>query len=95
MSSTDKLEITCPCCQATLLVDAETGLVLNAHEKKSGYSFEDALQQVKHRKEKADELFQKAVEDEKKRQSSLEDKFRKALELKDQLEEPSRPWDMD
>jgi hypothetical protein len=95
MSSTDKLEIICPCCQATLLVDAETGLVLNAQEKKSGYSFEDALHQVQYRKEKADELFQKAVEDERKRQSSLEDKFRKALESKDQLEEPSRPWDMD
>jgi hypothetical protein len=53
------------------------------------------LQQVKKKKEMADELFQKAVSDEKRRKDSLEEKFQQALDNKDELEEPSRPWDMD
>ncbi len=70
-------------------------MILHAREKKSAYSFEDALEQVKKRKENADQLFQKAVMDEKRRKDTLEEKFQQALEMKDELEEPTRPWDMD
>jgi tetrahydromethanopterin S-methyltransferase subunit B len=95
MSDGQKLEVVCPCCQATLTIDAKTGLILHSREKKTAYSFDDALQQVKKKKEMADELFQKAVSDEKRRKDSLEEKFQQALDNKDELEEPSRPWDMD
>ena len=91
----EKLEIVCPCCQTTMTVDAKTGLILHTREKKTAYSFDDALQQVKKKKEMADEIFQKAVSDEKRRKDSLEEKFQQALDNKDELEEPSRPWDMD
>ncbi|HXK58325.1 MAG TPA: hypothetical protein PLP42_00385 [Acidobacteriota bacterium] len=95
MSGQAKLEVICPCCQATLTIEAKTGMILHAREKKSAYSFEDALEQVKKRKENADQLFQKAVMDEKRRKDTLEEKFQQALEMKDELEEPTRPWDMD
>lgn len=90
-----KIEVICPCCQAKLLVEPKSGLVLHSEEKKSGYSFEKALEEVQSRKEQADELFQKAFQDEKRRQQSLEEKFREALKSKDELDEPARPWDMD
>jgi predicted nucleotide-binding protein (sugar kinase/HSP70/actin superfamily) len=91
----EKLEVVCPCCQATLTIESKTGLVLHSREKKTAYSFEDALQQVKKRKDMADELFQKAFTEEKKRKDSLEEKFQQALERKDELDDPARPWDMD
>lgn len=91
----EKLEIVCPCCQATLTIEAKTGMILHTRGKKSAYSFEDALQKVKKRKEMADDLFQKAVSDEKRRKDSLEEKFKQALDMKDELDEPTRPWDMD
>ncbi len=91
----EKLEIVCPCCQTTLTVDAKTGMILHAKEKKSAYSFEDALQQVNKRKEMADDLFNKAVTDEKRRRDTLEEKFRQALDMKDELEEPTRPFDLE
>lgn len=69
--------------------------MLHSEDKKSGYSFEKALEQVQERKAKADELFDKAFQEEKKRQSNLEEKFREALKSKDELDEPSRPWDLD
>ncbi len=90
-----RLKITCPCCQATLQVEPETGMVLKSQAKKSDYSIEEGLRQVKERKEKVDDVFAKAMADEKKRHDSLEEKFRKALDAKDELEDPTRPWDYD
>jgi len=90
-----RLEIICPGCQTKLTIDAKSGLILHVTEKKSAYSFEEAVQQVKRRKEMADDLFQKAFSEEKKRKDTLEEKFQQALEMKDELDEPSRPWDMD
>ena len=95
MGKQGRIEVICPCCQATLTVDPKTGLVLHSEGKKTGYSFEQALEQVKARKEKADELFDKAFLDEKRRHEALEEKFREALKSKDELDEPAKPWDMD
>lgn len=90
-----RIEIVCPHCQATLLLDPKTGLVLHSEEKKVDYSLEKGLKEVKARKEKADQLFEKAFRDERRRHDSLEEKFREALESKDELDEPVRPWDID
>ena len=94
--SEERIEVTCPCCQAKLLVDSTSGLVLHTLSKRSAYSFDDALQKEKDRKSKSDELFAKAIEDEKRRQVSLEEKFNAAVRSKDELEEPPpRPFDLD
>ena len=91
-----KIAVTCPCCQALLTVDSETGIVISSKSRKESYSFDDALKKEKDRKEKTDELFAKVFEDEKKRQAGLEEKFRRALESKDELDEPPpRPIDLD
>jgi predicted nucleotide-binding protein (sugar kinase/HSP70/actin superfamily) len=89
------IEVVCPCCQATLLLDSATGLVLHSAEKKSGYSFESGLESVRQRKEKSEQLFEEAFQKEEQRRRSLEDKFRKALESKDELDEPPSPWEID
>ncbi len=90
-----RLNVMCPCCGASLKVDAQTGLVISGKERKTTYSLDEALKQEKHKKDRTDELFAKAFEDEQKRHSSLEEKFRKALDSKDELEDPKRPWDFD
>ena len=90
-----KVEVVCPCCQATLLVDSKTGLVLHSREKKSDYSFEKGLEEVKRRSEKSEELFEEAFQQEHQRQQGLEEKFRQALNSKDELDEPPRLWDLD
>lgn len=95
MAKSNRIEVVCPCCESKLTVDPNTGLVLHSETKKTGYSFEQALHEVKSRKEKSDELFAKAFVDEKRRQESLEEKFKEALESKEELDEPVRPWDLD
>ena len=91
----NNIEVMCPSCQTTLLVDTKTGLVLRSSEKRSDYTLETGLAQFQDRKRKSDELFNRAFENEKQRQQSLEDKFKQALESKDELDEPQRPWEFD
>lgn len=96
MTKQQRVEVVCPCCQAKLLVDGKTGLVIHSEAKKSAYSFDEALEKEKERKAKSDELFAKAFRDEEQRRASLEDRFREALDSKDELDEPPpRPWDLD
>jgi hypothetical protein len=91
-----RIEVVCPCCEAKLVVDGKTGLVIHSEHKKAEFTFDEALTREKERKDKSDELFAKAFEDEQKRRDSLEDKFREALDSKDELDEPPpRPWDLD
>jgi hypothetical protein len=79
-----------------MLVDGKTGLVIHSEKHKGAYSFDDALEKEKSRKDKSDELFAKAFADEKRRQDSLEEKFREALDSRDELDEPPpRPFDLD
>ena len=91
----DRINVVCPLCDATMVVDPKTGLVIHSQAKKSGFSFEDGLAQVQARKEKSDELFQKAFQTEQSRQEGLEGKFQEALESQDELDEPPKPWEMD
>jgi len=96
MTKQQRVEVICPCCQAKLIVDGKTGLVIHSKAMKSAYSFDEALEKEKERKSKSDELFAQAFEDEKRRRASLEDKFQEALDSKDELDEPPpRPWDLD
>jgi len=91
-----KLNIKCPCCQAALTVDANTGLVLNSREHKKNFSFDEALRNEEEKKDKADELFARAVEAEEKRAGELENKFKSIMESRDELDEPPpRPIDLD
>ena len=91
----DRIKVVCPLCNAAMVVDPKTGLVLHSDEKQSGYSFEDALHRVQTRKEKSDELFQKAFRNEQERREGLEDKFQEALKSEDELDELPNPWEMD
>lgn len=95
MANKKHLIVICPCCQAELRLDPDTGLVLNSQAKKPDYSFEGALQREADRKSKADQVFADAFRKEQDRHSTLQEKFRKALESKDELDDPDRPFDFD
>ena len=94
---TDHLTVQCTCCEAMLTVHRETGEVLftEKSKKKSGVSFEDALQQLQKEKDTADDRFRDAFAKESTRMQTIEEKFQEALKRKDELEEPLRPLDYD
>ncbi len=94
----EKFSIICPCCEANLTIDAETGAIL-AHEEKAKKlgSFEDLKNDLVKQKELRENLFAQEMSSQKDRQRILEEKFKEALKRADtDSDKPFRnPLDLD
>ncbi|MDR3677175.1 MAG: hypothetical protein P4N24_16925 [Acidobacteriota bacterium] len=95
-----KLEVVCPCCGATLTVDAELGKVLfhQAPPKQDkGPDLDFASQLLKKEAERREALFRQSADDQKTQSELLDRKFKEAFEkTKDQpTGKPLRDFDLD
>ncbi len=94
----EKFTIICPCCEATLTVDASTGAIL-AHEEKAKKlgSFEDLRQDLAKQKEQRENIFAQEMSSQKDRERILEEKFQAALKRADtDADKPFKnPLDLD
>jgi hypothetical protein len=93
-----KLSVICPCCEATLTVDAQTGSILSHEEKKKLHgSFEELQGELAKQKELREQLFAQEMSSMKDRERLLEEKFKEALKKADTTSDtPFRnPLDMD
>ncbi len=76
-------EITCPCCEATIVVDRLSGEVL-LHKAKEvragGASLESMVAGLESQKSEAEKRFERQLESQKDRARILEEKFKAALE---------------
>jgi hypothetical protein len=94
-------KISCPCCQATLVIDRETLAILYVTEhrvKAGGASFEKSLQDLKDKEKQKSSRFQQAIEEEKQRKALLGKKFqelRKQADTNPDDRPPLRPFDLD
>jgi hypothetical protein len=95
-----RIEIECPCCEATILVDRATGIVISHEAKKDpkgAGSIADIMQGLAAKKESAEKLFDREMSSMKDRERILDEKLqeavRKAKESKD--EKPIRPIDLE
>ena len=76
----EKFSIICPCCEAVLVVDAQTGAVLSHEEKKKILgSFEDLKGELGKQKELRDQLFSQEMSSMKDRERLLDEKFKEAM----------------
>jgi hypothetical protein len=76
----EKFTVLCPCCEAALTIDAQTGAVLAHEEKKKVLgSFEELTSEVKKQKELRDQLFAQEMSSQKDRERLLDEKFREAF----------------
>lgn len=94
----EKFSIICPCCDATLTIDAQTGAVLAHEEKKKLHgSFEDLKGELNKQKELRDQLFSQEMSSQKDRKRILEEKFNEAMKRAgDEKDVPFRnPLDLD
>ena len=80
----EKFSIICPCCEAVLTVDAQTGAIL-AHEEKAKKlgSFEDLKSDLARQKEQRENIFAQEMSSQKDRERILEEKFQAALKRAD------------
>ena len=80
----EKLNVICPCCEATLTIDAQTGSIIADEEKKKIHgSFEDLAGQLNKQKELREQLFAQEMSSMKDRERILEEKFQEALKRAD------------
>jgi len=96
------LEVSCPCCDASLKIDPATGAVITHKEKEKPPAIEDlgvAAAKLKQEAAERDEKFRKSMEDQKNRKDVLSKKFdelfKQAKEDPDSLQPRRKEIDWD
>ena len=98
MSNSDRFTIVCPCCEATLNIDAETGALLSHEEKtKPLGSFEDMVKDLDKQKQTREQIFAQEMSSMKDRERLLDEKFKEAMKRaeKDKDKVYHNPMDLD
>jgi hypothetical protein len=79
-----RFTIICPCCEATLIIDAQTGAIISHEEKaKAAFSFDNRLKELDKEKEVRNQLFDQGLGSQKDRDRILEEKFKEAMKRAD------------
>ncbi|HXI13869.1 MAG TPA: 2-nitropropane dioxygenase [Thermoanaerobaculia bacterium] len=91
------LEVICPGCDATLVVDSVSGEVLLKKLKPTQpKSFESIISQLATEKSEAAKRFDQGIESQKDRSRILDERFKEALDRADKSDTPFRnPMDYD
>lgn len=98
MTDQSRWTIICPCCHATLVIDAQTGAIISHEEKsKPVASFDEMAREMHKQKEVRDQIFAQELDSQKDRKRLLDEKFREAMKRADvDSDKPFRnPLDMD
>ena len=94
-----ELEVVCPCCQATLIVDLNLGRVVGHKEPERGDKPElgEAHRILAEQAARREAVFQQSVESEKTRGDALSKRFEEALKQARQepVTKPTRDFDLD
>jgi hypothetical protein len=93
-----RFTIICPCCEAKLIVDAQTGALLSHEEKsKPVASFEEMAKDLERQKQTREQIFTQEMGSLKDRERLLEEKFREAMKRADKDKDKvyRNPLDLD
>lgn len=84
MADATRFTLICPCCEATLVVDAQTGALISHEEKaKQAASFDQMLKGLDKQKQMREQLFQQELASQKDRKRLLDEKFSEAMKRAD------------
>jgi predicted amidophosphoribosyltransferase len=98
MSDMSRFTIICPCCEANLTVDAETGVLISHEEKaKPLASFDEMVKGLDKQKQMREQIFAQELSSMKNRDRILEEKFQEAIKRaeKDKDKPYRNPMDID
>ena len=94
-----EIEVTCPCCQSTLIIDLNLGRVVGHKEPERGDKpeLDDAHRILAEQAARRESVFQQSVETEKTRGDALSKRFEEALKQARQepITKPTRDFDLD
>ena len=99
-NETKNIQVTCPCCDATLTIDPALGAVLDHKlpvRPQMAVALKDAVKQVKEEASRRDEKYQKLAEAEKNKSKVLEAKFQELFKKakEEPIEKPLKDIDLD
>lgn len=96
---TSELEVTCPCCHSTLVVDLNLGRVVSHAEPERGNKPElsEAQRIIAEEAARREAIFEQSVNAEKTRGDALSRRFEEALRQanKEPVSKPTRDFDLD
>ena len=94
-----ELEVTCPCCRASLVIDTNLGRVISHREPERGDKpeLDEAARILAAEAARREALFEQSVEAEKGRDDALTRRFEEALRQAKQepITRPDRDFDLD
>ena len=94
-----EIEVTCPCCQSTLVIDLNLGRVVGHKEPERGDKpeLDEAHRILAEQAARREAVFQQSVESEKTRGDALSKRFEEALKQARQepITKPTRDFDLD
>ena len=94
-----EIEITCPCCQSTIVVDLNLGRVVSHHEPERGDKPElsDAQRILAEEAARREAMFEESFNAERTRGDALSKRFEEALKQAKQepVKKPLRDFDLD
>lgn len=94
-----EIEVTCPCCEATLVIDLNLGRVISHHEPERGNKPElsEAQRILADEAARREAIFEQSVNAEKNRGDVLSRRFEEALRQAHQepITKPTRDFDLD
>ncbi len=94
-----ELEVVCPCCQSTLVIDLNLGRVVSHHEPERGNKPElsEAQRILAEEAARREAIFEQSVESERTRGDALSRRFEEALKQARQepITKPTRDFDLD
>jgi hypothetical protein len=96
---TSELELTCPCCGATMIVDVNLGRIVSHRDPVHGAApeLEHASRIVAEQEARREALFEQSVAAERDRDDALSRRFEEALKQAHQepVSKPTRDFDLD
>ena len=90
----DTFNLTCPHCEATLVVDVKAGVVLHHEappEKKEKIGFEQRLEQIKADQQRASDRMAEALRKEKDHDRLMADRFAELMKGAKDMDDGTRP----
>jgi hypothetical protein len=98
MTDNGRFTIICPCCESTLNVDAQTGVLISHEEKaKAVASFDEMVKGLDKQKQMREQIFAQELNSMKDRDRILQEKFQEAMKRaeKDKDKPYVNPMDID
>ncbi len=98
MADTSRFTILCPCCEATLTIDSQTGAIITHSETaRPVASFDEMVKGLDKQKQVREQIFAQELSSMKDRDRILEEKFQEAMKRADkEKDKPYRnPLDLD